>query len=166
MNRLGIVRGPAAAMGLDVGIPSPETAKARPGQTRHKPRHVPACRRLDAYDRCATRDCEAKSRSVPRATVETGFAEILQRLQPATGLFQLAEAMPGDAWTSRLAIAKNEKDALQEPLGVAGRQIESLPDRIVEANSASEVNAHEARIDRLERETFVLSARVERTVRA
>ena len=122
------------------------------------------CRQHYAYYRCGTRGCEAKGKSVPRAKMEDGFAEVMKGLQPAKGLFQLAKAMLRDAWDMRLAVAKNEKDALHKQLGDVDRQIESLLDRIVEANSASVVSAYEARIDKLERERIVLSERLEKAV--
>lgn len=117
-----------------------------------------------AYYRCETRGCEAKSKSIPRAKLETEFAEIMQGLQPARGLFDLAKAMLRDAWDMRLAVAHGEKDELQRQLKDVERQIESLLDRIVDANSASVVSAYEARIEKLERQKIVLAERVETTV--
>ena len=117
-----------------------------------------------AYYRCETRGCEAKSKSIPRAKLETEFAEIMQGLQPARGLFDLAKAMLRDAWNMRLAVAHGEKDELQRQLKDVERQIESLLDRIVDANSASVVSAYEARIEKLERQKIVLAERVETTV--
>ncbi len=122
------------------------------------------CRRHYAYYRCETRGCEMKSKSVPRAKMEEAFAEIMEGLQPARGLFDLAKAMLRDAWDMRLAIAHNEKDELQKQLKAAEQQIENLLDRVVDATSASVVSAYEARIEKLERQKIVLIERVEKTV--
>ncbi len=122
------------------------------------------CRRHYAYYRCETRGCEAKSKSVPKAKLEEGFAEIMKSLQPTPGLFKIAKAMLRDAWDMRLAEAHKVKDALSKQLADAEKQIESLLDRLVEASSATVVGAYEARIDKLEREKLVLSERLENTV--
>ena len=116
------------------------------------------------YYRCETRGCEAKSKSVPRAKMEEGLAEILQGLQPAKGLFELAKAMLRNAWSMRLAFAHEEKVELQKQLHDVGRQIDNLLDRIVEASNASVVHAYEARIDKLERQKIVLQERLDKTI--
>ena len=123
------------------------------GKTRHY-----------AYYRCETRGCEAKSKSIPRQKLEDGFAEIMQGLQPAKGLFQVAKAMLLDAWDMKLAEARTTKEALARQLRETERQIENLLDRVVEAGSPSLVGAYEARIDRLEREKIVLTERIAKTV--
>ncbi len=124
--------------------------------SRGKYRHYP-------YYRCETRGCEAKSKSVPRAKMEEGFAEIMRGLQPESGLFDIAKAMLRDAWDMRLATAKNEKGEFQKQLMEVDRQIEGLLDRIVDANSASVVGAYEVRIDKLEKQKMVLLERFENT---
>jgi site-specific DNA recombinase len=116
-----------------------------------------------AYYRCETRGCEAKGKSVPRAKMEDGFAEIMKGMEPTKGLFELAKAMMRDAWDMRLASAQSDKEALKKQLGDVERQIENLLDRLVETDKASVVAACEARIDRLEREKLVLSERLEKT---
>jgi len=108
--------------------------------------------------------CEAKSKSVSQAKMDEGFAEIMKGLQPAKGLFDLAKAMLRDAWDMRLVMAHDEKDAFQKQFGEINGQIESLLDRIVEANHASLASAYEARIEKLERQKIVLNERFENAV--
>ena len=122
------------------------------------------CRRHYAYYRCQTRNCEAKGKSVPKAKLEDGFAEILKKMEPAHGLFELAKAMLRDAWNMRLVIAHNEKEALRKQLEDINRQLESMLDRIVEANSASVVSAYETRIEKLERDKIVLQERIAKSI--
>ncbi len=117
-----------------------------------------------AYYRCVTRGCEMKGKSVPRAKMEDGFEEILKGLQPAQGLFELAKAMLRDAWDMRLATAQGDKDEFRKQYQDVNKQIEGLLDRIVEAKTASVVSAYEARIDKLERQKFILSERLENSV--
>ena len=117
-----------------------------------------------AYYRCQTRNCEAKGKSVPRAKMEEGFADILKGMQPAKGLFELAKAMLQDAWNMRLNLALKGKEALREQLKGINRQLENMLDRIVEANSASVVSAYESRIETLEREKLVLHEKIAKSV--
>ncbi len=63
-----------------------------------------------------------------------------------------------------MAVAHGEKDELEKQLKDVDRQIESLLDRIVDATSAPVVSAYEARIEKLERQKFVLAERVETIV--
>ncbi|MGI3185720.1 hypothetical protein [Nioella aestuarii] len=117
-----------------------------------------------AYYRCQTRNCEAKGKSVPKAKLEDGFAEILKKMEPAHGLFELAKAMLRDAWNLRLVIAHNEKEALKKQLEDLNRQLENMLYRIVEANSASVVSAYETRIEKLERDKIVLQERITKSI--
>ena len=111
------------------------------------------------YYFCMTRGCEAKSKSVPQAKIEAGFAEIMKSLQPASGLFEVAKAMLRDAWDMRLAEAKGAKDALGKQLKDAEKQIEQLLDRVLDASSPSVVKRYESKIDELERQRIILSER-------
>ena len=117
-----------------------------------------------AYYRCQTRACDNKGKSIPVAKMEEGFDNILQSMQPARGLFELAKAMLRDAWNMRLALAVNEKEALQQQIKDVNRQLENMLDRIVEASSASVVSAYESRIEKLEREKLVLHERIAKSV--
>ncbi len=57
----------------------------------------------------------------------------------------MAKAMLRDAWNMRLALALNEKEALKKQVEDVNSQFENMRDRIIEANSASVVNAYESR---------------------
>ena len=117
-----------------------------------------------AYYRCQTRKCEGKGKSAPVAKIEEGFAKIMKGMQPAKGLFDLAKAMLRDAWNMRLALALNEKEALQTQLDDVTHQLENMLDRIVEANSASVISAYETRIEKLEHNKLVLRERIAKSV--
>ncbi len=107
---------------------------------------------------------QSRGKSVSSAKIEEGFVKILKGLQPATGLFELAKAMLRDAWNMRLALALNEMEALKKQVEDVNSQLENMLDRIVEANSASVVNAYESRIEKLEREKLVLIERIAKSV--
>lgn len=129
------------------------TAAWSKGMTRHY-----------AYYLCDTRGCVSKRKSIPRAKIEDGFAEIMQALQPTKGLFDLAKAMLRDAWDMRLQSAKTAKEEWQRQLSDVGKQIDGLLDRIVDATSPAVVAAYEKRIEKLERERFVLAERAAQCV--
>ncbi len=113
--------------------------------------------KLYPYYLCDTRGCDSNRKSVPRAQIEEGFADILRRLQPTGQMLKLAKAMFRDAWNLRLSEAEREKESLAAKIADTEKQIESLLDRIVDASSPSVINAYEARITKLENEKFRLS---------
>ena len=119
------------------------------------------CRKHYAYYLCDTRGCELKRKSIPRAKIEDGFSDVLRRMQPSKQFFALAKQMFIDAWDMRLAEAHSAKLALVKQLKDVEAQIEGVMDRIVVATNPSIISAYEKRIERLERDKFVLSERVE-----
>lgn len=69
-----------------------------------------------------------------------------------------------DVRDMRLAQTRYARDAVVKQMGDVERQIESLLDGVVEATSPSVVTAYEARIEKLERQKFVLSEKAEKTI--
>ncbi len=122
------------------------------------------CRRHYPYYLCDTRGCPSKRKSIGRAKIEDGFAEILRSLQPSRELFDVARAMFKDAWNMRLTEAESAKKALEKQCKEAEAQIEGLLDRIVDASSPTVVTAYENRIAKLEREKIRLADRASRIV--
>lgn len=122
------------------------------------------CRRHYAYYLCDTRGCPSKRKSIARAKIEDGFADVLQSLQPTRQLFDLAKAMFKDAWDMRLTEANNAKETVERQRADVETQIENLLDRIVDASSATVVTAYEKRIGKLEREKILLAERSSRIV--
>lgn len=115
-----------------------------------------------AYYRCETRGCPQKSKSVPRATLEGGFEDVMKGLQPSRQLFKLVYAMFSDAWNLRLEQARMERDEWCTQLKAIEGRIDDLLDRIVEAKSPSVIAAYEKRIEKLEREKLVLAEKAEK----
>lgn len=119
------------------------------------------CRQHYAYYRCMTRGCSEKSKSIPRAKLEDGFAEIMKTLQPTKQLFELAKVMLQDAWQARLNTAADAQGEVKHQLKAVEKQIESLLDRIVDAGSPSVIKAYETRLAKLEREKIVLEEKTQ-----
>ena len=122
------------------------------------------CRKHYAYYLCDTRGCPSHRKSVPRAKIEDGFADILRSLQPTQQLFGLVKAMFKDAWNMRLAEAHNAKETVTRQVRDVEKQMENLLDRIMSATSDSVVTAYEGRLAKLEREKLLLSERVDQIV--
>ena len=122
------------------------------------------CSQHYAYYLCDTRGCPSKRKSIPRAKIEDGFADILRSLQPKRQLFELARAMFKDAWNMRLVEAHNAKETVSKQLKDVEKKIEDMLDRILDASSPSVVSAYEGRITKLEREKILLNEKAERIV--
>ena len=110
-----------------------------------------------AYYLCDTRGCPSERKSIPREKIESGFAEILQSLQPTRKLFGLAKAMFKDAWNMWLVQAHREKDETIRQMADTEKQIETLLERIMEADSPAVIRAYEGKIAKLEREKLRLA---------
>jgi len=121
-------------------------------RSKRKNRHYP-------YSLCDTQSCPSYKQSFPRAKIEEGLEAVLQAMRPSPGPFAMAKAMFIDAWIARLAHALTSQETVKRKLKEVETRIESLSDRIVEASSTSVVKAYEARIEKLEREKFVLAER-------
>jgi site-specific DNA recombinase len=120
--------------------------------------------KLYPYYLCDTRGCDSNRKSIPRDKIEGGFAEILKGLQPTKQLFTLAKAMFSDAWDMRLAQAHQEKDEIAKQLRDTEKQIETLLERIVDADNPIVVKAYEGKIAKLERKKAVLGEKATRIV--
>ncbi|KMK66016.1 hypothetical protein [Puniceibacterium sp. IMCC21224] len=99
------------------------------------------------------------SKSIPRAKLEDGFAEILRTLQPTAQLFERAKVMFKDAWNARLESVSSDQKEVKRQIQATEKQIESLLDRIMDAANRSVISAYETRLSKLEREKLVLIER-------
>jgi site-specific DNA recombinase len=84
-----------------------------------------------------TRGCVAKNKSVPAASMEGAFADIMQQAQPAAELIDLTKTMLHDAWNQRFFEAERGRDELRNQLADIERTQQGLLDRIIEATSPS-----------------------------
>ena len=109
------------------------------------------------YYLCDTPKCPSKRKSIPRAKIESGAAEVLRSLQPAKQMFAMAQAMFADAWKMRLKQAHTAKDTLATQIKDIDEQIEVLLDRVVDASGESLVRAYEAKVEKLEKQKLLLA---------
>lgn len=68
------------------------------------------------------------------------------------------------AWNTHLSLALGEMEAFQKQLTDIDGQVESMLDRIVEANSASVMRAYESRIEKLECDKLILQEKINKSV--
>ena len=122
------------------------------------------CRQHYPYYLCDTRDCPSKRKSIPRAKIEEGFAEIPKSMEPTRQLFDVARAMLCDAWDLRLNEGHKAKEEWGRQLKETAKQIEGLLDRIVDASNPSVITAYEQRIAKLERQKIILGEKAAQTV--
>ncbi|MFD2741692.1 zinc ribbon domain-containing protein, partial [Sulfitobacter aestuarii] len=118
------------------------------------------CRQRYAYYRCATRGCQARGKSVRRASLEGSLEKILEAMQPSDDLAELAKAMISDAWDAKTAEAQRVKLEWARQLKDTEKQIDDLLDRAVDATNSSVRVAYEERVAKLDRRKFVLSEMV------
>ena len=117
------------------------------------------------YYYCYARGCESKGKSVRRADIEGQFETLLADMKPSRTMFALVQEMFKQAWGIQSENEETHRQSLASAVRDAEKKIESLLDRIVEANTASVIAAYEKRIDTLEREKLVLREQLENTAR-
>ena len=109
------------------------------------------------YYLCFQRGCPSYRKSVRKEKLEKEFETLLRSLQPTEQLFEVASMMFEDIWNHHLASGQERVKDMRKQLAQIDKQVEQLLDRIVDAQSATVVNAYEARIQKLEEEKAILS---------
>jgi site-specific DNA recombinase len=112
------------------------------------------------YYLCRTKGCASANRSIARAKVEDGFADLLATLKPSEDLFNLASAIFRDLWDQRLAAMAERKKSMSAEVTQIDRKIEQLLDRIVDADSETLIKAYERRVQDCESEKLLLAERI------
>jgi site-specific DNA recombinase len=112
------------------------------------------------YYLCRTKLCPSANRSIARAKVEDGFADLLATLKPSEDLFNLASAIFRDLWDQRLAATTERKKSMSAEVTQIDRKIEQMLDRIVDADSETLIKAYEKRVQDCEAEKLLLTERI------
>ncbi|MEW8026306.1 MAG: recombinase family protein [Candidatus Thiodiazotropha sp.] len=108
------------------------------------------------YYVCQNRKCSYKGKSIRRNYLESEFESLLARVTPEKPLMTIAEKMFRRLWDHRTRSQELRQVCLEKEIAEAGRQIDQLLDRIVDAQKASVVQAFEKRIDALEKKRMLL----------
>ena len=117
------------------------------------------------YYLCGQRECPSKRKSIRRADIEEPFEQELKALRPQGGMLSLCKAMFLEAWNLRAKEVENVSRRLKQEAVHLQEKIDSLVDRMVEADAPGVVAAYEARIERLQNDKRLLEDRVENTAR-
>ena len=94
--------------------------------------------------------------------MESEFEKLLLNLRPSEQLFAMAKKMFRELWDHRLLKRKKESSSLEKELKKMNRQVDSILDRIVEADNQTVITAYEKRIKDLEAEKIILSEKIVR----
>ena len=113
------------------------------------------------YYLCQNKDCEDYGKSIRRDDIEGDFADLLKSMRPAAPLFDLIKAMFFDAWNQREQHAEAMQKTLKRDSVKLDKQIDSLLDRLVEADSPTAIRAYERKIEQLEKEKLLLTEKLE-----
>lgn len=108
------------------------------------------------YYLCRNKSCEMKGKSIPRDEIEDAFQHVLKDLQPNRSRFELAAKMFKDWWEYRNSQSSQFGKGIKQELVSVEKQIGMLLDRIMNATSATVVDAYENRIAQLERKKLAL----------
>ncbi|MEM9623808.1 MAG: recombinase zinc beta ribbon domain-containing protein, partial [Pseudomonadota bacterium] len=115
------------------------------------------------YYLCRKKGCESYGKSIKRGKIEGEFEVLLQKLQPAKSLFQIAASMFRKLWDFRLESQKKRIKQLDAEAHKTQKQIDQLLDRVIEADSPSVIKAYENKISVLERHKAVLEEKAAET---
>ncbi|MEW8052895.1 MAG: recombinase family protein [Candidatus Thiodiazotropha sp.] len=108
------------------------------------------------YYMCFKKGCGSYRKSIRRETLEGAFEALLREIQPTEDLFDLAQVLFTRLWDHQLATQKSHRKRLAAEIAQVSGQIEQLLDRIVETQSVTVISAFEQRIEKLEKERFIL----------
>ncbi|MEO1324822.1 MAG: recombinase family protein, partial [Pseudomonadota bacterium] len=125
------------------------------GWCKGKYKHYP-------YYFCRQRGCSQKGKTIARDKLELTFRSHLSELEPPKPLVEMAAAMFRDCWEQQAAKSASATKARKQEAAKVQQHIDQLLDRIVEASSASVVQAYEKKIDELERQRLLLLEQAEK----
>ncbi len=115
------------------------------------------------YYFCVNRDCDQKSKTIPRDKLEGEFGELLGELQPTPELVSIAKAMLINCWNQRLARAEETALAFRAEAEACEAQISDLVDRIVESTNPRVIKAYEDKILEAEKRKLVMLEKAAQT---
>ncbi len=105
------------------------------------------------YYYCFSKGCESYGKSIKRDTLEGEFADFLDDLRPAEVLVKHIQQMVRIWWDYRASQTKERAKALAQRSQVIARKIDSLMEKLVEADSSTIIRAYESKIKKLENRT-------------
>ena len=119
------------------------------GWTKGRHAHYP-------YYYCQAKGCDHYGKSIKRDVIEGEFEKLLRHMTPSGELVAIASRMFEKLWNHRRDYSEARRQSLEEELIKAQRQIDSLLERVLDAELPSVIKAYEKKIKSFE-ETKVLT---------
>ncbi len=113
------------------------------------------------YYMCFTKGCESYRKSIRRADIEGEFETLLKQMRPSAKLLHCLKVIFKREWELRLDQMREIKKSLRRDIAGLDKQIETLMDRIVDAESTTAITAYERRIVRLAKEKLLKGEQLE-----
>lgn len=115
------------------------------------------------YYECFQKGCDARRKSIRRADVEGAFETLLQSLRPPRSLFAVASAMFKDLWDARIGDFEIRRKEQQTSLRKIETDIRKAADLLIDTESAATARALEAKIEKLETQSALISENLAKT---
>ena len=116
-----------------------------------------------AYYYCFNKDCNRHRESIRRDQLEGDFQKILETVQPAEHIFCAGKAMFKALWHYQSQRSATVAETLKIELRKIDKQIDTMMDRVVEAESSAVITAYEKRIKKLEERKVELNEKTNKT---
>ncbi len=116
-----------------------------------------------AYYVCQNRKCEYKGRSIRRDVLEGEFETLLKSLTPAKSVMAIADKMFRMLWDYRSTEQAKRQSLITQEIATIERKLDSLLDKIVDAESDIVIKAYEKKIKALKDEKRVLEEKAAQT---
>jgi len=117
-----------------------------------------------AYYYCVTNGCESRAKTINRDKLEGEFETLLGSLTPAKGVMAAASAMFRNWWDHIEKAQTEHAAALKAELRATNRKMDSLVDRIVDADSDL-VSSYEKKLKKLDRSKHLLQEQIKTVTR-
>jgi len=112
------------------------------------------------YYLCPKRGCAAYGKSIRRSAIEDEFEAMLQRVEPAEGVFAMAAAMIEEQWQRRQSNGALRAKALADELKRLEAQIEQTVERIIETSVPTVMRVLEGKVEKLETQRLALREQI------
>jgi hypothetical protein len=107
--------------------------------------------------------CLLRRKSIRRADVEGAFETLLQSLRPPHSLFAVASAMFKDLWDARIGDFEIRRKEQKASLRKIDTNIRKAADLLIDTESAATARALEAKIEKLEAQSALISENLAKT---
>ncbi len=112
------------------------------------------------YYMCYNKSCDANRKSIPRASLEGDFADLLKGVQPSPKMYRFGKAILKKAWDMHAERAAQIKAMAKRGITDLENQITALLDRILKVSNETVLARFEDRIAALEKEKLAMAEKL------